>query len=295
VLWGTRLGRQMICISNNAVVYEKSCVISRAVIGFLGKRQLQAKNKANKEMSDAPASCESAGAILQEVCLAAAGETSLPRPFTLENNRVIRTPALWIVLFEKRGWVKGDFRSADGALGPACREFRELLRGTYLTEDGRLTAPEHALDACTREFQSMGLLFSIVPLSAGDPRGAAETLVSSLDPQIRAAIVLLRNMSAALITALGGVGERYLAARLLDPSRFSASEAEAVRRGTVRPEGYVHGKRNREDGEEKERSSGRTCAKCHRFFPGTWKEHWHGYCAKNPAKGMGSTAPSQNL
>lgn len=96
------------------------------VVFYSDRLQLQAKNKANREMSDAPASCESAGAILQEVCLAAAGETSLPRPFTLENNRVIRTPALWIVPFEKRGWVKGDFRLADGAR----REFRELLRGT---------------------------------------------------------------------------------------------------------------------------------------------------------------------
>lgn len=176
----------------------------------------------------------------------------------LTNDVVLRTPHLWLLLFSDRGCGRRSFVKEDGVRGSLVVAFEENVARSY---SGR-SAPPYTLDAedsrlavrLTSAFRAVGVMWSGFNLSMpGDEvdeatfRATSTRLVNIywthlicwhhllevLEPLIVQAKELLQELTANLLDRKGASGSKYKAFAHLEPSRFPASERDAIKRAST--------------------------------------------------------------
>lgn len=242
-----------------------------------------------------------AKAAFQAALLLAAGEENEVLPLSFTNALVIRSPWLWVAVFEERATKTGHLRTQDGTAGTLTVAFREAVTRLFSSsEPGDPLQPlvhgqQAHVERLIADFVAFGLLYGRVPLDVAGmtPAQAAQEFVEVLRPSVVRAERTLRELNAGFIEEKGGSSERFLLARHLDPKMFSRDDREALKKATVRSETYSFGNRNHPEHvgprkgapyQKHKYRTGDPCSFCHQKFQGTFSDHRKfGKCKANPS------------
>jgi hypothetical protein len=241
-------------------------------------------------MSNLDADALFAAALLRE-----SKEEKPPMEFNFSSPLLVRSPWLWVLAFEVLDLKEEDFLTPHQTRGKIGDIFRRCAEKTFSGRDEPpFSAPlalQDDLEELTVLFCSLGVVYGSVPLSTDVTVTAAITkMLNILRPHVTLAQNVLRRLNAAFVGLQGGSAEKFVVTRRLDPSLFSADDREALRRATVRQEGFLE-RATRQVGNERRRpreaaggGGGGVCRQCSASFEGLWSHHWRTSCAKNAKK-----------
>lgn len=211
-------------------------------------------------------------------------QKAMPSDLTFARDVVVRMPWFWLALFENRDVTARHFVTEDLVPGSLAKTFGEAVTRVFSgTEDPPYILPagqEKDRSELIAQFQSLGVLYSRVALDPSDHVAAIKGVITSCQPGVEAALRIIRSMNARMIDLAGGSGDRYLATRRLDPTKFADDDGEALKRAMMRAEAPIDGrggprfKRDR-DGKPSSGSGDKSsiCRKCGKTFSGSWSEH----------------------
>ena len=178
-------------------------------------------------------------AILKEV---GEKEDSLPE-LSFSSKAVVRTPLLWLLVFDTRGVKAKHFTTEDGTPGRLTESFTYALRRLFSEEADddqdytSLGASQEKRVAQLRSvFSAIGSLYCYVPLDPADAVASARALLRIVDPQVKLADKILREMNEYFLNQRGASGDRYRIFRDLDPNHFQVGDREAIKKSTTKQE-----------------------------------------------------------
>lgn len=222
-------------------------------------------------------------AELKQKVLDLCGLTNLPTPFNFTNPLVIRSPWLWVLLFESRDYVRKHFKTEDGTGGKVVIAFREAVTTVF----SRNARPPHLLvpggevlaETLVTRFASLGLLYAIIPLSNGENK--VDDFIEALNGSVDECKEVIRQLNACFISYNGGDEARYLVAARLAPDVFPPDERDAIRKATTRAEeprtsnqNQRNGPRNKKRARDSEGGENTSqCRECGKQFVGSWSAH----------------------
>jgi hypothetical protein len=222
-------------------------------------------------------------------CLLRAQEEKVPSPLSLTSGSVLRSPYLWVVVFDTRKVVSASFRTDDDTPGPLSKIFEDAIRIVF--SENRVGSPpclpaSQLEDAASLQqlFESVGLSYATHNWTPAPPINtageAASNFLRIVSPLIRQAQTLLTEMNQRFISYKGGQGGKYAAANELLPSSFAASEREAVRKATQKSEEWTAGgarggagPKEKRQREPRMRDGKKVCDVCDKTYVGKWKTH----------------------
>jgi len=243
--------------------------------------------------------------VFQQRVLSLANEDRRPDPLNFSNGIIIRSPALWLLIFDDRGLGRTDFVTVDNSDAPQTVRFYDNVVRAYSgseTEPYVLRDP-HDLEAALKlkvVFRAMGTMYSACNIQPNTASATSEaelrhtvsevlaSLFIILQPLLQEGRRLIRQLNAGLLDRKGASGSRYLAWTTLDPNGFAAADREALKKATTRSEHFLpdetrprhHGKRRRFEKSDKDGKTD-TCTRCGKDFTGHWSEHRRsGQCKK---------------
>ena len=203
----------------------------------LAQAELDASNERKRLRADRKAF----GVLFASRMLADAKEPAVPEPLNFANPLVVRTPQLWLLIFERRDVSAGLFETEDENEGLLTQDFAKAIARCFAgTEDAPFVLPADQTEdsaALTRVFMAIGSLYCVVPMNPS--LGHAENITALLKtcrPLTEEAYRIIRRMNSRNIALNGGSADRYLTQRLLDPSQFGSRDKKAVERATTRAE-----------------------------------------------------------
>ena len=128
---------------------------------------------------------------LQALFLAEGKEEAMPVSLNFTNAVVVRNPYLWVLLFEARGVDRATFVTEDGTAGPLTLRYIEAVKKVFSGSD----SPPYTLYGTMKEnserlseiFQSLGVLYSQVPMGGANAQIVAQNMLTVLMPQLRLA------------------------------------------------------------------------------------------------------------
>jgi hypothetical protein len=232
----------------------------------------------------------SPAALLAAALLREAREESIPPDLSFARPVMVRSPWLWVIAFEELD-IRSEALSTDhGVRGPMGDIFRKCAERVFCGRDSPpFVAPASMtedLELLTSNFVSLGMLYERIPLPQGeDVKRMITQIITILRPVVEQAEIVLRRLNATFIAAMGGNAERFLVARHLDPGLFGAGDREALRKATVRPEGFLDGSRDHRQRDRRPEAV-KKCSRCGGNFTGRFREHFRS-CprAKNARRG----------
>ncbi len=202
---------------------------------------------------------------LQKAILGLIGEeeSNLPNPLTFSKSVVVRTPALWLLLFERRDVGLSSFVTDDDSPGDLTRAFEHGARRCFGNDDDIVRILSSDMELLLAElsayFVALGSLYCFAPMPSVEELEEEEeyeaaidesvqTLLRMVSPQLRGAAKVLRAMNAAFLSDRGAGGDKYLLSRTLDPALFSAGDREAVKKATTSKEHPTFGRPSFKEG-----------------------------------------------
>lgn len=147
---------------------------------------------------------------------------SYPVPVDFSQPRYVRTPFLWLVIFERHEVKRDDFISSYGMAGPLAMAFHQALEQMYPF------AKRDSLLNLSTQFRAMGLQFLTLKDSLQD-------MLSLLGPQISTVErEMVKLDSEYLSHHVGSASARAFAltAEFLDPDQYHPAHAAAIRKAT---------------------------------------------------------------
>ncbi len=167
----------------------------------------------------------------------------MPGDLSLANPVVVRQPWLWLAFFESRELKGTHFTTIDGTTGLMATRFNEaaskIFSGCAVPPFILPEVQKADVASLTQSFSSLGTLWCRVPLAAPDAAGVEVVIRDILNicrAIIEVAQQIVGRLNSRTISLLGGSGERYTAAKLLDPALFPDEDADALKRATTKAE-----------------------------------------------------------
>lgn len=200
-----------------------------------------------------------------------------PTKLNFANELIVRSPQMWIIVFEARSVTTKMFVTEDLAQGRLAKAYEEAVHRTFAESHDPpfVLSSLQTADAAmlVRNFQAIGTLYCNIPFDVTRPSVAAATLVTVLAPLFLETKRIVARLNERQVDDIKGTGAgaRYAATKKLDPLNYPDEDREGIKHATMKAESPFEGQRKRMRDEDEEKP--RECNHCKKSFTGKWSAH----------------------